>query len=98
MTAAPIKLTDKQRRLLEVLDHYDGHGTIEVCINFGEYESGKTTADDPDGTGADWRLTQFVVGGLVRTLVRKGLARDDSDGWGITDAGRAYLEDNPRKT
>lgn len=78
-------MTDKQWRMLEVLESYDGDGTIEVCINFGEYEAGR--GDD----GQDWRLTQFVLGGIVRSLVKKGLARDDADGWGITDRGRELL-------
>lgn len=78
-----ITLTKKQRQLLEILDHYGGHGTIEVCIQFGEYE-GRT-----DSVG--WSLTQFVVGNLMRGLVKKGLATD-ADGYDITDSGRQLLK------
>ncbi len=79
-------LTAKQWKLLRVLEHHDGHGTVEVAIGFGEYEAG-----DGADEGANWDRTRFVIGGLVRSLVRKGLARDDADGWGITAAGRAAL-------
>jgi DNA-binding PadR family transcriptional regulator len=39
-----------------------------------------------------WRVNRLVVAGLVRSLVAKGYATDDQDGYGITDAGRALLE------
>ncbi len=84
-------MTAKQWKMLEVLEHYDGHGTIEVAINFGECDSGKVLPNGEPDDGADWRLTQFVLGGIVRSLVRKGLATDDVNGWGITDRGRELL-------
>lgn len=61
-----------------------------MAIGFGEYDSGKVLPNGEPDDGASWRLTTLVLGGLVRSLVRKGLARND-DGWGITDAGRAAL-------
>jgi len=86
-------MTDKQWKLLEVLDHLGGMGTIEVCINFGEYDLG----DSDEDVAKAWRLTQFVVGNLMRSLIKKGLAidhdkaKDGGCGWDITDKGRELL-------
>ncbi len=78
-------MTTKMKRLLEILDHYSGHGTIEVETQFGEYD-GETEADLYKG----WRITRFVVAGLMRHLIKKGLATNDGC-YEITDAGRALV-------
>lgn len=81
-----MNLTPKQWRMLEILGHWGGHGTIEVECQFGHYDFG-------EGESAETRsavVTTFVVAGLVRSLVRKGLA-SNTDGYDITAAGRALL-------
>lgn len=81
-------MTHKQWRMLEILDHYGGTGTIEVEIQWGDYEFGSTPADEVKGM----MVCRLVVNSLVRSLVRKGYATDDADGYGITEAGRALLQ------
>lgn len=85
------RLTKNQWKLLGVLDHWGGHGTIEVCTQFGEYEL--------DGSEATqlraWNLTQLVVKNLMRSLARRGLAVLDAPepytGYDITELGREVL-------
>lgn len=86
-------MTAKQWKMLESLERHDGHGTIEVAIDFGEYEAG-----DGQDEGANWDRTRFVLGGIVRSLVNKGLATSDSNGWGITDRGRELLAKRRNRT
>ena len=38
-----------------------------------------------------FNLTKFVVGGMMRHLVAKGLATNDDDGYGITERGVELL-------
>lgn len=80
-------MTKNQWRMLEILDTWGGMGTIEVEIQWGDYDFGDTEADERKG----WAVCRLVVAGLMRTLIAKGYA-DDSDGYDITDAGRAALE------
>lgn len=80
-------MTAKQWQLLEALEKYDGEGTMEVLMTM-EYEP--KTNSDADVAKA-WNMTKFVVSGMVATLVRKGLAVDDANGWGISDRGRELL-------
>ncbi len=82
-------MTTKQWRMLETLEHFNGHGTIEVCLEFS-YDFGDTEADEVKA----WNVTRLVVASLVRSLVRKGYATDDDNGYGITEAGRALLENH----
>lgn len=81
-------MTPKQWKMLEILERWDGHGTIEVEIQFGGYDFGDSEADEAKA----YRVTTFVVRNLVRSLERKGYAKIDDSGYGITDAGRACLE------
>jgi hypothetical protein len=80
-------MTANQWRMLELLERYDGFGTMEVLINWGGYDYGDTEADEAKA----WRVNQLVVGSLVRSLVAKGYATDDREGYGITEAGKALL-------
>ena len=80
-------MTKKQWRLLEILRHWGGSGTIEVETQWGDYEM----EDDEEGLKG-WRITRIVVAGLMRTLVAKGLATNDDSGYGITDRGIALLD------
>ncbi len=86
--------TPNQYRLLDILETWGGHGTIEVEIQWGEYAP-KTDAED-DASG--FRTTRLVVAGLMRSLVRKGWATDDHDGYGITEAGVAALNRQRERT
>ena len=80
-------MTDKQWRLLEAIEDHSREGTMEVLLAM-EYEP----EDDSDAAQMRaFNLTKFVVAGMVRQLVNKGLATDDSDGYGITDRGRELL-------
>jgi hypothetical protein len=81
-------MTAKQWRMLEILEHWDKEGTCEVECQWGGYDFGDSEADEAKA----WRVNRLVVAGLVRSLVAKGYATDDEDGYGITDAGRALLE------
>ncbi len=81
-------MTDKQWRLLETIERFDGHGTIEVQM---ELEFAPEVEGDEASEAKAWRLTQFVVDGMVRVLVKKGLATDGPDGYGVTDRGRELL-------
>lgn len=80
-------MTAKQWRLLKVLEHNDGVGTMEVLMQM-EYEPKSNSEAD---IAKAWNLTKFVIAGMVATLVRKGLATDDTNGWGITERGRELL-------
>jgi len=80
-------MTQNQWRLLDILDHWGGMGTIEVEIQFGEYAP--DTDDENDTSG--FRKTRLVVAGLIRGLVKKGLATNDHDGYNITQRGRELL-------
>lgn len=80
-------MTTKQWRLLELLEQHDGVGTMEVLMAM-EYEPDSELEVD---VAKAWNLTKFVVAGMVATLVRKGLAVSDTNGWGITDRGRELL-------
>lgn len=80
-------MTAKQWRLLELLEQHDGVGTMEVLMAM-EYEP---KSDSEADVARAWNLTKFVVSGMVATLVRKGLAVDDANGWGISDRGRELL-------
>jgi ribosomal protein S19E (S16A) len=81
-------MTTKQWRMLKILDHHDREGTMEVECQWGGYDFGDNEADEAKA----WRVNRLVVAGLVRSLVAKGLATDDQDGYGITEAGRTLLE------
>lgn len=80
-------MTPNQWRMLEILEHWDGWGHMEVEIHWGGYNFGDTEAAEAKG----FRVNRLVVAGLVRSLVKKGFARDDADGYGITETGRAIL-------
>ena len=84
-------LTAKQWRMLEILETWSGHGTIEVEIQWGDYDcaSGNYPTDAEDARG--WNACRLVVLNLVRSLVRKGYAEINDDGYCITDAGLAAL-------
>ena len=81
-----VALTTKQWKLLETVARHDGEGTMEVLMEFG-YDFGDTDADEAKG----WRVTKLVVASLMRTLVKRGLATDNDNGYGITEAGIAAL-------
>jgi hypothetical protein len=81
-------MTANQWRMLEILEHWGGQGTMEVEIQWGGYDYGDTEAEEAKG----FRVNRLVVAGLVRSLVRKGYATDDERGYDITDTGRAVLE------
>jgi hypothetical protein len=81
-------MTAKQWRMLEILDHWGGHGTIEVEIQWGDYDFG----DTPEGDNKGWRVCRMVVSNMVRSLVKKSYAVNDENGYDITDKGRAVLE------
>lgn len=87
-------MTDKQWRMLDVLDHWGGMGTIEVTINFGEYDYGDSEAEEAKG----WRITNFVVQNMIRSLVKKGYASDDENGYDITEKGRELLAKHRERT
>lgn len=87
-------MTQNQWRMLEALEDFDGEGTMEVLMRF---EYAPDDEDDEKSREKAWRLTQFVVAGLVRGLVKKGLAKDDEDGYGITDKGRELLAKRERR-
>ena len=84
-------MTQNQWRLLEILDHWGGMGTIEVEIQFGEYAPDTDAEDDYSG----FRKTRLVVAGLMRTLAKRGLAVLDAEypgcGYDITEKGREVL-------
>jgi hypothetical protein len=85
-------MTAKQWRMLEILNHWGGHGTIEVECQWGDYDF---TDELGDGEAADRKganVCRLVVAGLIRSLVKKGYATDDENGYDITDKGRAALE------
>jgi hypothetical protein len=79
-------MTEKQWKLLDILDTWGGMGTIEVEIQFGEYAPRTDREDDISG----FLTTRLVVAGLMRSLVKKGLATNDGC-YDITDAGRELL-------
>lgn len=81
-------MTPKQKKLLKILDNWGGMGTIEVEIQFGEYAPLTDKEDDSSG----FRITRLVVAGLMRSLVKKGLATDDENGYDITDRGRELVK------
>lgn len=81
-------MTQNQWRLLDILEDFGGLGTIEVEIQFGEYAPDTDDEDDTSG----FRKTRLVVAGLMRTLVKKGLATDDENGYGITEKGITLLK------
>lgn len=81
-------MTAKQWHMLETLERFNGHGTMEVCLEFA-YDAGPRPTDADEAKA--WAVTRLVVASLVRSLVRKGLATDDENGYGITDAGLALL-------
>lgn len=81
-------MTANQWRMLKILDSWGGDGTIEVELQWGDYDFGDTEAGEAKG----WRVNRLVVAGLVRSLVKNGYATDDENGYDITDAGRAALE------
>ncbi len=85
-------LTANQLRVLEILGRWGGMGTIEVEIQYGQFDYG----DDEAGEAKGWRITRFVVRSVVRSLARKGLAVDGPDGYDITDAGRAAVSPRSR--
>lgn len=80
-------MTPKQWRMLEILERHPGEGHMEVLLAWGDYDFG----DAPEQQNRGWNLCKLVVAGLVRSLVRKGFAADDEDGYGITEAGLAIL-------
>lgn len=89
-------MTANQWRLLDILEDYSGLGTIEVEIQWGDYDfdDGKERATPDQLTKAEVKgmmVCRLVVAGLMRTLVKKGFATTD-DGYSITEAGRAILE------
>ena len=81
-------MTKNQWRMLDILSRHNGDGTIEVEIDWGDYDFGDGEANEAKG----WRTCRMVVAGLVRSLVKKGYATDDENGYGITEAGLALLE------
>lgn len=91
--AEPIfSLTEKQWKMLEILSHFSGMGTIEVELAWGGYDFGDSEAEESKA----WRTNRLVVASLVRSLAAKGYATlhapDPEVGYGITEAGRALLE------
>jgi ribosomal protein S19E (S16A) len=80
-------MTANQWKLLKILDHHGGMGTIEVETQFGGYDYG----DDEASEAKAFRVTRMVVAGLVRTLAKKGFATDDDNGYDITERGREIL-------
>lgn len=86
-------MTANQWRLLDILDHWGGMGTIEVETQFGEYAPGTDAEDDMSG----WNKTRLVVAGLMRSLTKKGLAKThegfsaEGCGYDITEKGRELL-------
>lgn len=44
-------MTVNQWRLLEILDRWSGHGTIEVESQYGEYEPDTDDENDQDSEG-----------------------------------------------
>lgn len=86
-------MTSKQWRMSEILDSWGGMGTIEVEIQWGDYDFGDTEADEAKG----WRTCRLVVAGLIRSLVRKGYATDDENGYDITENGRAILAKHQKR-
>jgi hypothetical protein len=85
-------MTANQWRLLEVLENWGGHGTIEVELQWGGYDFGESEAEEAKA----FRTTRLVVASLVRSLVRRGYATNDGC-YDITDAGRASLERRRRQ-
>lgn len=81
-------MTANQWKILELLDRHGGEGTIEVELQFGGYDYGDSEAEEAKA----WRVNRLVVAGLVKSLVAKGYATNDEDGYGITDAGIKALE------
>lgn len=84
-------LTAKQLKLLGILyRHGDpAEGTMEVLLAWGDYDFEEH--GDDDGIRS-WRLAKFVVGNLMRSLAKKGLATIVNDGYGITEKGKeVYL-------
>jgi hypothetical protein len=84
-------MTKNQWKLLEILEHWGGEGTMEVEIQFGDYR------DVNMGEAKDFYLNRLVVANLVRTLVKRGYAKDDEHGYGITEAGEALLQRHLRR-
>jgi DNA-binding MarR family transcriptional regulator len=81
-------LTAKQWRMLEILDRHGGEGTMEVRLQFGDYDFGDTEADN----NKSWNVNNLVVSAIMRSLVRKGYASDDENGYDITESGRELLQ------
>ena len=79
-------MTKNQRKMLEVLDWWGGEGTMEAILQYGEYEPGEGESE-----AQAWSITKLAAGAVVRSLVRKGWATDDENGWDITEAGRDAL-------
>jgi hypothetical protein len=78
-------MTANQWKLLDLLERHGGQGTIEVELQFGEYAP---HADENSG----FRTTRLVVASLMRSLVSRGLATNDENGYDITDHGREVLK------
>lgn len=76
-------MTKQQRKMLEVLDWWGGHGTIEATIQYGEFDSGSESQS--------WHRSVLAASSVVRALVRRGWATDGEWGWDITEAGRDVL-------
>lgn len=61
---------------------------LEILTQFGEYSPNTDAEDDISG----WRKIRLVVAGLIRTLVKRGLATNDENGYNITEIGKAELQ------
>lgn len=84
-------MTANQWKMLDILEHWDGQGTMEVEIQWDDERGGYDFGCGEAGEAKAFRVNRLVVAGLVRSLVAKGYATDDENGYGITDAGRAAL-------
>lgn len=82
-----MKLTDKQTRMLRLVNQYEGEGTCEIELQWGDYDLGGKRSEE----WTFW-ITRLVVSNLIRSLIRKGLVREaEISGYELTEAGRVVL-------
>jgi hypothetical protein len=81
-------MTGNQWKMLEILDRWGGEGMSEVECQWGGYDFG----DGETAEAKAFHVNRLVVAGLVRSLVAKGYATNDANGYDITYAGRRLLD------
>lgn len=81
-------MTEKQWKMLEILDDYGGQGHAEVELQWGDHADYR----DHAGEGSGFWTNRLAVSGLIRGLSKKGLAENGENGYDITERGLELLK------